>query len=117
MSIETKPTLMYCELTTNHKGQPYMQFFFQSKLQVRMCVGDPKVGKYLQVEITKGDHNIPDGYWGWWNIETQRFEMVFASKVQVEVCFPYGSKAEEDRGRGKLLPLNVRVIGEVDING
>jgi hypothetical protein len=28
----------------------------------------------------------------------------------VEICFTYGSKAEESRGRGKVVPVRLEII-------
>ena len=62
----------------------------------------------------------PDCYWGWWeydfdwikgervaNSTKGEFVFVYYHKGLVEMCFPYGSKAEEERGRGKLLPVRI----------
>ncbi len=80
--------------------------------QMRCCSADEN--RLWRVEVSRGTHDDPGGYWGWWNLETLRWEMVFGSKVQVEVCFPYGSRAEEERGRGWMLPVDVRVLGKLE---
>jgi hypothetical protein len=49
----------------------------------------------------------PDCYWGWWAADEAKFVHVYPYKAAVEMIFPYGTKAEEKAGAGKLLPLVV----------
>ena len=57
----------------------------------------------------------PGSYWGWWSNgdssrdSPPRFNHVYYHRDLVEMCFPYGTAAEEGRGRGALVP--VRLIG------
>jgi len=104
---------MFCGLLADdHRGGTWMTYFFQTVRSVKMCMDDRRPFPILEVVVEEGT-DTPDSYWGWWDSERQAFNIVFARKLLVEICFPYGSKAEEDRGRGKLLPVNVRVIREV----
>jgi hypothetical protein len=55
-------------------------------------------------QITLKETNLEEGqYFGWKDYSKQEYRMIWPSLVQAEVCFPYGSKAEEERGRGKLV--------------
>ena len=77
--------------------------FFPSPMQMRLCGPPP----YHRVRI------IPDeagDYWTWWDSEKDDFHFTAFAKMAVEICFPYGSKAEEDRGRGKLIRCRVEPI-------
>jgi len=56
----------------------------------------------------------PDSYWGWYDAKDDRFEYVYPSRGQVNMCFPYGPQVEENLGRGKVLPVNVKIIRKVD---
>ena len=48
-------------------------------------------------------------YWGWLeNDGKDTPTMIWPSKMQVEMCFPYGPKAESDRGRGRLIQLDIQ---------
>lgn len=113
MIPETKPTVMFCGLPNSHKdGKPYMFHFYRNALAVKMCMGKPNEFPTLKVEVTLSDDfdQTPGKYWGWWDIERQEWCFVFPSRFQVDMCFPYGAKAEEDRGRGKLLPVNIKIL-------
>lgn len=48
-------------------------------------------------------------YWGWFDSEQNRFvsTMIWPSYLQLGMCFTYGMKAEEDRGRGKGYRLEI----------
>jgi len=111
--VETKPTRLFCAEVPRHDVGTYLTYFFPSPLGVKMCMDDRRPFPVFEVVVTEGVD--PEGYWGWWDSERQMFNIVFFKKLLVEVCFPYGSKAEEDRGRGKLLPVNVQVIRKVDV--
>jgi len=102
-------TRLIAEEFEDHLGQTRFRHFFPSLMQLRMCSADE--ARLYEVEIAAGTHSDPGGYWGWWENEGRRWAWVFGSKVQCEVCFPYGSKAEEERGRGWMLPVDVKVIG------
>lgn len=75
-----------------------------------MCRSEKEAAKpIIQVEVSEGQ-DTPGSYWGWWDAGEQRFGIVWYRKFLVEMCFPYGTKAEEERGKGKLLPVNIKVL-------
>lgn len=49
----------------------------------------------------------PVKMWAWWDNKAGKFRYVYDSKKKVEICFPYGYKVEEDKGKGKLLEVIV----------
>lgn len=59
----------------------------------------------------------PEGqYWGWWDHKRLEFpthkeglSMVYPRRGLMEMCFPYGSKAEAEAGRGEVL--NLELVG------
>lgn len=51
-------------------------------------------------------------YWAWWDSEHGRFEFVYQRKFLVDMCFPYGTKAEEERGKGRLLNVSVEALAD-----
>ncbi len=78
-----------------------MRHFFAHPDIVRMCGDQHPIVPVRVVYDPKG------AYWAWWDAEKRWFTMIYPAEVLVEMCFPYGSKAEESRGRGKLV--NVRI--------
>ena len=60
------------------------------------------------VEIAPDDET--GRYWGW--IEMGESEPLFSAphRGMLEMCFPYGSKAEADRDKGRVVRLDVRPV-------
>lgn len=73
---------------------------------VKMC-GD---GPYHEVKIREIRKNETSLYWGWKDFEDKKYSMIYYRKELAEMCFPYGYKAEEKRGRGKLVNLVITEI-------
>lgn len=46
-------------------------------------------------------------YWAWWSAEDSTVKFIWASKVQVSMCFPYGPETETARGRGRVVRVRV----------
>lgn len=112
--LKTTPCTMYCAESPRHDGGTYLTHFFPSSRGVKFCMDDRHPEPIWEVEVTAGDHNKPGGFWGWWELDENRFTLVWPSRVQLEICFPYGYKAEEDRGRGKFMPVEVKKIRRIE---
>lgn len=111
--MTTTPTILFCDKQRMYDNSgEYFANFYPSKLQVQMCRShNNQNAPMLKARVSEGK-DIPGSYWAWWGIERQAFTMVFRRKFIVEMCFPYGTKVEEERGRGKLLPVDIEIIGE-----
>ncbi len=88
---------------------PGMRHFFPNKQQVSMCgtwggPSDPPIVRVRVADIQLGEVST---YYAWWDNKEERFCMIFPHRQAVEICFPYGSKAEEERGRGHVLNVSV----------
>ena len=53
--------------------------------------------------------NKPDCYWAWWDQERGSFMFVYPARSLVEMCFHYGTRVEERRGKGHLLPVAIEL--------
>ncbi len=71
-----------------------------SDMAVSMCGSGPIVEVCVTLDPA-GKH------WGWWDAERKWFTMIFHDKMLVDMCFPYGSKAAEELGRGRVAQLRV----------
>lgn len=49
-------------------------------------------------------------YWGWWDNDKQEFTIIWNKYFLLNMCFPYGMDAEEERGRGKAYRVNVKKV-------
>ena len=51
----------------------------------------------------------PDGdYYGWEDAHIAGPVLIYGDRRAVEMCFPYGTEAEEKRGRGRVVRLAIR---------
>ena len=65
-------------------------------------------------ELPADEIQMEVDYWGWYDERQQRFTLIFPKRFLLNMCFPYGMKAEEDLGRGKsyrLQVLNHKITG------
>jgi uncharacterized protein (UPF0335 family) len=62
------------------------------------------------IEIGYPDYK-PDNsvqYWGFYDIKRKNVSLIYPSWLQFYTCFPYGPKAEEERGVGYCVKIDVR---------
>jgi hypothetical protein len=70
----------------------------------------------VPVVVTETAYGDPDAtHWGWIAVgeDTPTWALVWPSRAQYAICFPYGVKAEEERGRGRTVRLRVAEPGGV----
>lgn len=110
MEYTTSPTILYCTESKNAKGGKYLNYFYPNTVAVRFCgEGNP----IYKVEVKEGKEQQV-GYWAWWDEKDKEFCHVYSAKFLVEMCFPYGTKIEEERGNGKLVPVDITILEEVE---
>lgn len=50
----------------------------------------------------------PEGtHYGWIDTNDTRPHMIFGNELQFKMCFPYGIAIEVERGKGRVVRLNV----------
>ena len=81
-----------------------------------------KVEDIVSVEVTvannqekppapQDDPNINEAdYWAWWDNEREKFTLIWPKYFLLNMCFTYGMKPEEERGRGKAYRVNVKPV-------
>lgn len=56
----------------------------------------------------------PDGeYRGWIYADKDEPCMIWPSKGQLEICFPYGTQAAQERGSGRVVRLKIDTTASV----
>ena len=107
MRADVGSSTLFC---APQRGRPGIySSFYPSPFCVRMC-GDEDV---FEAVVSEGSHDDPAGYWGWWDIGDEKWSMVWPSRVQSDMCFPYGPRAEEQAGRGWQLPARVEIVRQL----
>lgn len=110
--MKTKPTTEYAgQHTPDGRTEPCFTSFFPNPWGVREY-GHKRIWELVVREPNAGE--TPD-YWSWWDEKEQRFEFTWAAEFLLEMCFTYGTKAEEERGRGKKMRTVVEVVREVPL--
>jgi hypothetical protein len=84
--------------------------FYKSMMQMRLC-GDYSETVVL-IEVTQDDNGT---YWTWYDYTRDCFNFTASFKQAVEICFPYGSKVEEENGKGKLISVSVKELKELTL--
>ena len=106
-----KRSVMFCHERIDCDGKTYLTHFNPNPKTTRRY-GSGQICKVRVLEDVNGD------YWAWWDTgwdgERKEFRYVYTVKSVVEMCFPYGTKAEEDRGRGKLMRVSIKMIEKVE---
>jgi hypothetical protein len=106
-----RETMCYMQWNAEHRR------FYHSANRTQICRMYESKLPVHQVHVTEGEMRLAMvPYWGWWNNETERFEMIWPQRYAVEMCFPYGTGPEEARGRGWLLPVDIEDLGVVSID-
>jgi len=72
------------------------------------CSRDEPIYQVKIREVRKGEISQ---YWGWFDNEDEEYSMIWPSKIQMKMCFPYGPEAEESRGAGRQVNLVVEEVG------
>jgi hypothetical protein len=70
-----------------------------SLVQVKMSGNHP----YYKIVLRECDESETPKYFGWKDFVQERYNFIYNSKILVQICFPYGIKAAEKRGLGKLV--------------
>lgn len=79
--------------------------FYKNKLGIKMC--GYGLDEILQVSVREISENEEPTHYGWYDFEKNNLSLVFNTKTQLRMCFPYGMSIEEKEGKGKCVELIV----------
>ena len=75
----------------------------------RTCKAYRSDAEIVRVRVTLDENGE---LYGWHEYASDDVSMIYAQRAATEMCFAYGSRVEEERGRGKLVRLSAVVIEE-----
>lgn len=76
---------------------------------VKLFGGSDPIVEVRIRERVEGD--LPSTYWAWLSTEEpDRYQFVWHTELQFEVCFQYGSFAESSRSKGRKVNVVVEEI-------
>jgi hypothetical protein len=64
----------------------------------------------MKVTVLAASEAVETDYWGWWKAEGDYVCLIYPRESLLEMCFPYGSKAETERGRGWVVRVRVEEV-------
>lgn len=101
--------LYFAHRCVSHKGETYYTTASPNRWWVEIHGFDEPIVTVRIRERTPADP--PSPYWGWIaSDEPDKYMFVWPSECQLDMCFPYGPKAEEARGEGRKVNLVVTEI-------
>ena len=113
----SRSSVMYCHRSGS--GRIAAGFYWKDFCHdPRVCALYDRRAEVYEVMVEEGPDE-PDSYWGWWSAGDPsrdirpRFNHVYYHRDLVEMCFPYGTAAEAERGRGILVPVRVTLAKTV----
>jgi hypothetical protein len=101
-----RQTILYCcKRPPDNNGVVY-HHFADSAFVARLYDGESPIVRVRVREAREGEEPT---HWGWWDNEQEKFAapMTWGARFLVNMCFAYGSKVEEEHGRGHVLPVVV----------
>lgn len=82
-------------------GQPEQWCHLFPRRETTAMCGHGEIARIEVVEDSEGTH------YAFWENERERWLYLWYDRGLTEMCFPYGSKAEEQRGRGQLCSVRI----------
>lgn len=96
--------------TKERREQDGIEYFHDIYDHVLSTIMSTKTGeKIFQVEVREALPEEETPYHGWKHFDGH-IDMIFPSKPQLEVCFPYGTKAVTINGGGHMIKVVVTEI-------
>ena len=98
---EFAPDEFWCRLRNGH----YMNFYKSYYSVTTVCGATAEEVRLVRLR------EDPDGtHWGWEATGRGTFSMVQPSRMQLEMCFPYGMEVAVKKGDGRPVCLSVEEL-------
>lgn len=98
------PWSAFAGLETGPDGEGSLRNVYPTETQVSMC-GATRI---VPVRLREAEEGEEETHWGWLEPDREP-SMIYPSRVQLGMCFPYGIEAEIRAGRGREVRLVVEV--------
>lgn len=63
----------------------------------------------IQSSVDQSKNEGPD-YWAWWDSEDKKFTYMYPQRFLLNMIFPYGMEAAEEKGNGKGYRVKVKLV-------
>ena len=99
--------IKYCTKELREQdGKIYYKNIFSSEKSVLMCLCLSSPKKIFKIDVREAKEDEETPYVGWLDSEGN-IDFIFPNLTLLEVCFPYGTKAEERCGKGKIIRVKI----------
>ena len=92
-------------------NKDYYTNIFSHEKAVKMCNNSPE--KIYKIDIREATEDEETPYVGWLYPDGT-ISFIFPNRVLLEVCFPYGTKAETEMGKGKVIRIVIKEIDDLN---
>ncbi len=86
-------------------NKEYYTNIFNHEKSVKMCSSD----KIYKIEVREATSNEETPYFGWLDLEGN-IPFIFPNIILLEVCFTYGSKAEVEANKGRVIRVFIKEV-------
>ena len=97
-----RSTIMFATRLERHDSGTCLAGFMRDEQVAKLCFYKP----VERVVVREGETSE---YWAWWDARETQFRYVFLSRVQIDMCFPYGSDVETKKGNGEIVNVMIEV--------
>ena len=99
-------TKFFCQKEKDRQGKDYYCNFSSGFVHYPHFFGE---GPYFSVTIQETQES-QDSYWAWKSFERQEYDYIYTARQLVDMCFPYGSAVEVERGSGIIVTVSLHDI-------
>lgn len=112
MNEINKPVNFKVNAALSDNGEYYQHFGIVPSL-ASLYGDNPDDIVEIEMKVSDDQTIIPEittfaDYWEWISSDRNEFtQMIYAQRFLLEMCFPYGIKASEEKGHGKAYRLEI----------
>lgn len=102
----------YSETHYLAEGQASYKLWWSERI-IQITYGKSTPIRAVRVTVLNPEKAGGTDWWGWYAEEKgsiSKLHLIFKSWPLLSVCFPYGLKAEEDAGRGRIVRLKLEFL-------
>lgn len=116
MELTFSTTASFCKRTNKYKDfgifPQFSNIYGVDKNDIKQLT--LKISEEQSKDIDLFSDNISPDYWGYYSFEKQKFILIYPKYFLLNMCFPYGIKALEERNDGKAYRLEIVEVKDLE---
>jgi len=106
--------IKYCTKELREQdGKYYYKNILSSKRTVELYLTLSSPKPIYKIDVREAKETEETSYVGWLDNEGN-IDYVYPNRVLLEVCFQYGTKVETEYGKGRVIRIFIKEIGQED---